>query len=461
MERKQFIENVAHQVENNACDIFVGSGISKESGVVSWIDFLRPLAQDIGLHVNETDNLPMIAQYIVNSNSGNRNIIYSEINKVFGKKYSLNPYHNIIYNLNFSTIWTTNYDMLLEEAYKDKNICVICSDKDLGQSTVDKEIKLVKLHGSANGDLIDIVLTQEDYDMFYLKKAALAQKLRDTLLNKSILFIGYSYSDPNIRTVMVEAMKQVKDMTHEHYIIIPNIRREVGESGECFEQKEIRFRLWVSELNRLGIRELIVEKYSDLTEILLRINLASRGRTLFVTGSHQLNNCKYVEEFGEKLTSVQDITLYNGQSIGVASTILNKFVISCIKKGIDLGSCIKMYPNPYATVPACENYATLLPILKKDRINQLRKVKVAIIFGGGLGTKAEFEAALEDQCIIVPGITSVNDYRNDVINEMINNLNIMEYLKNSTYAYYKAIVNKQVPTVSDLIATIEELLRIK
>lgn len=461
MERKQFIKNVSHQVESNACDIFVGSGISKESGVVSWIDFLRPLAQDIGLHVNETDNLPMIAQYIVNSNSGNRNIIYSEINKVFGKKYNLCQYHNILYNSNFNTIWTTNYDLLLEKAYEDKNICVICSDKDLGQSTIDKELNLFKLHGSADGDLVDIVLTQEDYDTFYLKKPALAQNLRDTLLNRSILFIGYSYSDPNIRTVMVEAMKQVKNITHEHYIILPNVRRDVGESDESFEQKRIRFRLWVSELNRLGIRELIVEKHSDLTEILLGISLASRGRTLFVTGSHRLNDCKYVEEFGEKLTDLQNITLYNGQSIGIASTILNKYVISCVKKGINLDSCIKMYPNPYATVPTCENYETLLPYLKKDRIKQLRKVKVAIIFGGGLGTKAEYEAALEDQCIIVPGITSANDYRNDVIIEIIKNINIMEYLEKYVYEYYKVIVSKQVPTVSDLIATIEELFRIK
>lgn len=37
--------------------------------------------------------------------------------------------------------------------------------------------------------------------------------------------LGYSYSDPNIRTVMIEAMKQVENMTHEYYIIIPNIKK--------------------------------------------------------------------------------------------------------------------------------------------------------------------------------------------------------------------------------------------
>ena len=81
------------------------------------------------------------------------------------------------------------------------------------------------MHGSAEGDLTNIILTQEDYDTFSFKKPVLAQKLRDALINRCILFLGYSYSDPNIRTVMIEAMKQVENMTHEYYIIIPNIKK--------------------------------------------------------------------------------------------------------------------------------------------------------------------------------------------------------------------------------------------
>ena len=262
MDKIAFIKRVAEQIKREKCDIFVGSGISCASGVPSWFDFLKPLATEIGIELNSNDDLPLIAQYIVNNNSGNKNIIRSKIIEVFDANYELNENHSAMSTMNVNTVWTTNYDCLLEKAFQNRCYNVIASDSDLGKPRSQNQLEIIKIHGDVKQNLEDIVLTQQDYDNFIFKKPAIAQRLRATLLEKSILFIGYGYRDANIRTVMVEAMKLINDNSQEHFIIIDKPKKEHDESENDFNQRKLKFDHWIKELNRLGIRDLQIENRS-------------------------------------------------------------------------------------------------------------------------------------------------------------------------------------------------------
>lgn len=117
MKKERFIEEVSKKILAEKCDLFVGSGISSESGMPSWEELLSPLAEGMGISLTKEDDLPMIAQYIVNNNSGNKNIIYNRIIECYGKGYAVNKYHNAISNMSINTVWTTNYDELLEKCF--------------------------------------------------------------------------------------------------------------------------------------------------------------------------------------------------------------------------------------------------------------------------------------------------------------------------------------------------------
>ena len=68
MQKERFIEEVSKKILAEKCDLFVGSGISSESHMLSWEELLRPLAEGMGISLTKEDDLPMIAQYIVNNN---------------------------------------------------------------------------------------------------------------------------------------------------------------------------------------------------------------------------------------------------------------------------------------------------------------------------------------------------------------------------------------------------------
>lgn len=458
MDKKSFVEKVSKSINQKKCELFIGSGISSASGVQSWSNFLKPFADDIGLKLTDADDLPLIAQYIVNNNSGNRNIISSSIIEIFNSNYSLNDNHHAISSINVDTIWTTNYDCLIEKSIKTRQVRVLASDRDLGRPKTKDELEIIKIHGCVQSSPNDIVLTTEDYEKFSFNKPGLAHRLRATLADKSILFIGYGYRDPNIRTIMVEASKLINDNSLVHYIILNKPVQGKSETDDNFSQRLLRFKLWVKELNRLGITDLLIENHGELPHVLEQINIASRGNSVYITGSHMDENDKYFVNLGEDLSKISKLTLVNGQSEGVGSFTLRGFQYRLVSDKIEIGNRISIYPNPYAANKFYSNDVSLIPFLKKERERMLSQVRIFVPFGGDIGTQAEIEVALENKCIIIPGIIDKNCYSNENIVKLLNNSIVMDYLKLNIADYHEILVQKKLPKQSDLINAINKVI---
>lgn len=459
MEKERFIEEVSKKILAEKCDLFVGSGISRESGMPSWEELLIPLAKDIGIKLTKEDDLLMIAQYIVNKNSGNKNVIYNRIMECYGKHYDVNKYHSVISNMNINTVWTTNYDELLEKCFISRKPKVIRSNEDLSKPSLRQEFEIIKLHGCINGKLEDIILTQQEYDEYLFNRGAIAQRLRDSFIQKNFLFIGYGYRDPDIRNIMIEATKQSGKYSQDHYIILYEITREVnrGESEEEFEQRKRRFDLWTNELNRIGIRELIVSNANELEDVLRKIVVKSRGKSVFVSGSHEASKNKMYEEYGKRLARLNDIVVINGQSQGIGIKVVNGFMETAVSLKKELADIIKFFPNPYAANPNYSNQESLIPQLKAARTALFVNTHLFVVFAGGMGTEAELEVAKEKGCLILIGIVSKKDFQNPLIKKMMTDDYCLASLK-KVPEYNEKIRESIVPSMEDLVKATEALI---
>lgn len=458
MKKERFIDEVSKRMFEGKCDLFIGSGVSRESQMPSWGELLQPLAADIGITIEETDDLPMLAQYIVNENSGNKNIIYSRIRDCCDKGYTLNRYHYVISDLNINTVWTTNYDELLEECFQLRNPRVIRCSEDLSSPIKRTEMMIIKLHGCIKGNVKDIVLTQQEYDEYLFNKTAIAQKLRDSFIQRNFLFIGYGYRDPNIRNIMIEATRLSNNRySQEHYIILFDIKRKENESKERFKQRKKRFELWIKELNRIGIRELVVKDSDELLDVLKCIRVRSRGKSIFVSGSHEKGRGAIYRKYGKKIAKIKDIIMINGQNQGIGVRVVNGFMETAIDDNKELGDVVKFFPNPYAANPGYSNRKELLPQLKAARAPLFLNTKLFVVFAGGMGTEAELEVAKEKGCLVLIGIASKADYRNALIQKM----KVDEYCIKSMSKvpeYYRKIKKNKVPGVDDLVKATEALI---
>jgi hypothetical protein len=270
---------------------------------------------------------------------------------------------------------------------------VRANDSDLTGGPGDFDVELIKIHGCIDRSKDDeLVLTQEDYENFASRRPALSERLRHDLLHNSLLFIGYSYNDPNIETMVVEARRLSGGATREHYLIL---KRETDPDASKRQE------LWQDDLRRFGIRTALIDDYSELRTTLDRLALASRGKSVFVTGSHKKAS-RLATELGELLATEPNVMLLDGQSSGIGRKAANAFGTECVKQLIDIRDRVRYFPNPYSFDPSFANDRALLGILKQWRASLARAAHAVVVFDGRMGTDAEVEVAREMGCIIIP-----------------------------------------------------------
>ena len=144
-------------LKNDSLILFVGAGVSVNSGLPSWsslVDLFRTELKLEDLH----DNL-RVAQYYYNTFGKNQYL--KKIEGVFRKTYLPNELHHLIKQISPKHIITTNYDTLLEDEFNDGFLKynVISSDNDIPYSI--SEHYLVKMHGDFTKK--NIVLKEDDY----------------------------------------------------------------------------------------------------------------------------------------------------------------------------------------------------------------------------------------------------------------------------------------------------------
>lgn len=115
--------------------------------------------------------------------------------------------HKLIAKGNFPKIYTTNYDRWLELAHEHYGIVhsKVASVADL-VSVVEGRRQIVKFHGDFDDDL-SIVLDETSYYERLSFDSPLDIKLSNDVLGNSVLFIGYSITDINIRLLFYRLTK--------------------------------------------------------------------------------------------------------------------------------------------------------------------------------------------------------------------------------------------------------------
>ncbi|WP_026888852.1 SIR2 family protein [Clostridium beijerinckii] len=195
-ESKRIIKKAS---ENNKLVLFVGSGVSANSGYPSWISLVEEFAKGIGIdtkNISSEDYLK-IPQYYYNSRK--EKDYYDVIFNKFNIKVKPNSIHDLVFELNPYHVVTTNYDELLEDAADSKGMFydVVSKDKDLPYTPNGKMI--IKMHGDLKNK--NIVLKEDDYLSYFKNYKLIQNYIKSLISTHTILFIGYSINDINVKYI--------------------------------------------------------------------------------------------------------------------------------------------------------------------------------------------------------------------------------------------------------------------
>ncbi len=197
---ESLLNSYSSAIQEGAAALFVGAGMSIEKVEVDWRELLRPYARLVNLDVDREDDLVAVAQYYLNSRNGERSFLNQALIDRFDRPGTVSRNHQILAALPISTIWTTNYDRLIEQAFgaANKSLDVKLRDKDVGFSRKECAAVLYKMHGDITQP-DKVIVAKEDYERYARTHPVFQSILTADLLRKNFLFLGLSFEDPNLK----------------------------------------------------------------------------------------------------------------------------------------------------------------------------------------------------------------------------------------------------------------------
>lgn len=192
---------------------FVGSGLSKPLGLPDWSDLIDFIAKQLDydpevFKLNGTEL--QLAEYYV-AIKGSIGPLRSEMDRLFNPsadQIKKSRAHSALVEMKLPLIYTTNYDDIIERAFniRKEPYHTIANLYDIVSAPADVHTQIVKLHGTFYDDA-SLVLTETSYFDRLQFESAIDIKLRADILGKTLLFMGYSVSDIDVRYMLYKLHK--------------------------------------------------------------------------------------------------------------------------------------------------------------------------------------------------------------------------------------------------------------
>jgi hypothetical protein len=285
---QEMLRHFASELQSGDAALFVGAGFSRPAGYVDWNELMRDIASELGLSIEKESDLIAIAQYHVNERGGRARINRLLIDE-FTKDAKLTENHRLLASLPIHTVWTTNYDDLLETAFREnhRRPDVKTTTENLAQTLPNRDVVIYKMHGDIRQPQ-DAVVTKEDYETYEHKRSLFSTALKGDLVERTFLFLGFSFTDLNIDHILSRIRGLLGQSQRGHYCIMKWPDMPKGGAGEAraeYEYKRKKLELRISDLSRYQIHAVMVDSYDKITDILGQLNRLSHRKHVFVSGS--------------------------------------------------------------------------------------------------------------------------------------------------------------------------------
>lgn len=326
-----FIRDFVKDLNNGSASIFAGAGLSVPAGYVNWTDLMEEIAHDLGLDIENEKDLISLAQFHVNENQ-TRSKLNRKILEEFTEETKETENHKIIARLPLSSIWTTNYDQVLEKTIQKENkvVDVKYKNNQLLTTRPKRDTVIFKMHGDVNHP-DEAIITKEQYEQYHSTHEPFINALAGELTTKTFLFIGFSFTDPNLDYVLSRLNFRFRENQRQHYCFVK--KHKLGDSENpdqaSLDYNNRRQTLTINDLKRYGIKSLLIDEYSDITQILRDIEYKYKKKTIFISGSaetyepFQKNDAiGFVHNLAKTIIQ-NDFRIVNGFGWGIGSSIIN------------------------------------------------------------------------------------------------------------------------------------------
>jgi len=413
---ESFVNIYAKAIQGRDAAIFAGAGLSVAAGYVNWKELLMPIAEDLGIDLEVENDLVAVAQYHCNQNGGNRHKLSELLIDRFASELRPTENHLILARLPIEVYWTTNYDRLIEDSLRSagKTPDVKYTNPHLSTTYARRDAVVYKMHGDV-GHPHEAVLIKDDYENYFKDRSPFVTALAGDLVSKTFLFLGISFTDPNLDYILSRVRISFDKHQRQHFCISKRRAKQSGESESAFQQAKIKQELAIEDLKRFNIKTILVDEYAQITEILSRVERIHKQRNIFISGSAVEYGTWTKEDTHEFLANLgqtmirENFRIVTGFGLGVGDAIITG-AMEEIYKGrttrIDDSLTIRPFPRAHPDPVTTKN------LWEECRQGLISKSGICLIVFGNKyvgsemrladGVRKEFIIAMEHGAKVVP-----------------------------------------------------------
>ncbi len=369
-ELEKFLNIVAEAILQGNMSLFLGAGSSMQYGAPNWNNLISSIYKGF-----KNGNNIEKAQYAELKGIDVKTEISKQTSFIKFDPRKKDTYLNYLLNFDYKSIWTTNYDDIVEKVLeqKFKNYKSIYKYSHFQELSYPGGCFLYKINGSYN-DPKTIVVTKEDFINYRRSHEAYLILLKRELLCHSFLFLGCSFDDDILRICIKDILNCIENScenyTTEHFAIIAEKNMEKME----FISKDLAQHYNIKCLNVSNIYQ------SHL--IAHGISCKVKYNSIFISGAKRYERHSIEEDIGKKVcqnlvTAFSKLTNSPFKFISGMGMSIGHFICGTIKQKYinkNINRYLQMEPFPFTSKK--DN--------QKHRENMLNKAGIHIFIFGDL-----------------------------------------------------------------------------
>jgi len=452
---EQFTNLVAEKVLQENLSLFLGAGSSMQYDAMNW----NELINKVYAGATEWGNTER-AQYAELTGINIKSAVSKIISSVNINSKKTDTYLAHLLGFNIKSIWTTNYDSVIERVLEKKGqtyIPVFMYNHFRKLSYPGGKF-LFKINGSHESPET-IVITREDFIEYRKSHEAYLILLKRELLCQSFLFLGCSFDDDILRICIKDILHCIDNSTEnystDHYAIIATSNQDKLD----FTSKDL--------VTYYNINCLQVQTPSNASIATSLISQRVKYNSIFVSGARAFQRHSAEEEMGKiichnLIKAFMSIEHFPFKFISGMGMSIGHFITGAVKnqcEGRNQNRYLQMEPFPFTSQSDNDQH-------RKDIMS---RAGIFIFIFGDIGDKdvnrsgmwREYNQATEDTLsIIIPlpcGTDSVSNYIFE--NELLNVNSFTYSNKDLLCSYDHTKANEQF--FADLVSKVILITRMK
>lgn len=300
------LERLKEKYNNQELALFLGAGVSMDSGIPLWKDLINNLlAKMISKKLKNSeiseDRLNEIIALASSNQEGSSITQMRYIRSAFDNNEYNRLVHDALYsnkvklnsqllqslsflciptrtNIGIKGIITYNFDDVVEQRLKKDNVEYNTIYNERGMTTPDK-LSIYHVHGFLPNYKYDeienpqLIFSEEDYHKVYNDAYCWSNIVQlNYLRENTCLFIGCSLNDPNLRRLLDVASRGIEKPKHYAFMKKPTIKIKSGiQKKDVDLYRQIDMSLKEKCFSSMGINIIWIDNYKEITEILRKI----------------------------------------------------------------------------------------------------------------------------------------------------------------------------------------------